>query len=73
MIPEAFVVRGDVYKLVQHLLPLPLSGTQGLRFEKLPEEWFDYNMAFPTVTNFYSAPQDKTSENYDAARMAEGK
>ena len=51
---------------------LHTSGTQGLRFEKLPEEWFDYNMAFPTVTNFYSAPQDKTSENYDAARMAEG-
>ena len=63
----------EVYKLVQHLPPLPLSGTQGLRFEKLPEEWFDYNMAFPTVTNFYSAPQDKTSKNYDAARMAEGK
>lgn len=51
---------------------LHTSGTQGLRFEKLPEEWFDYNMAFPTVTNFYSVPRDKTSENYDAARMAEG-
>ena len=63
----------EVYKLVKYLLPLLLSGTQGLRFERLPEEWFDYNMAFPTVTNFYSAPQDKTSEDYDAARMAEGK
>ena len=39
-------------------LPSPLlqcSGNKGLRYEELPGEWFDYNKAFPTVTDFYGS------------------
>jgi hypothetical protein len=34
---------------------LPCSGSDGLRYEELPGEWFDYNKAFPTVTDFYGS------------------
>ena len=32
-----------------------------MRTEKLPDEWFDYNSAFSTVTDFYSREEDTTS------------
>jgi len=57
----------------EHSLSCLLSGSAGLRFEKLPEEWFDYNIAFPTVTDFYSKPEGTASESLDTTRLAEGK
>ena len=50
---------------------------EGLRFEELPDEWFDYNIAFPTVTGFYGSAStestgDTSSSELDSTRMAEG-
>ena len=62
-------------------LSLPFSGIEGLRYEQLPDEWFEYNNAFPTVTDFYgsstsSASLTKTSAepsfDLDTGKMAEG-
>ena len=61
------------------------SGSNGLRYEELPGEWFDYNKAFPTVTDFYGSssanPSPTPSEtadgetspsSMDTTKMAEG-
>ena len=57
------------------------SGGEGVRYEQLPGEWFDYNNAFPTVTGFYSSSPpglmetpttEPSSLNMDTTKMAEG-
>ncbi len=39
------------------------SGVSGLRLEKLPDLWFDYNDAFALVTQFYGGPLQRTADN----------
>lgn len=39
------------------------SGGDGLRYEELPGEWFDYNKAFPTVTDFYGSSTSSSSSS----------
>ena len=67
-----------VYMTVWLLL---FSGIEGLRFEELPDAWFDYNNAFPTVTGFYGSASTKSttqsqtgvsSAELDSTKMAEG-
>ncbi len=48
------------------------SGVSGLRLEKLPEEWFEYNKAFPTVTEFYGSAQTATADEGEAKRLDGG-
>ena len=61
------------------------SGSNGLRYEELPGEWFDYNKAFPTVTDFYgsssanpfptpseTADGETSPSSMDTTKMAEG-
>ena len=38
--------------------------------ERLPNEWFDYNTAFQTVTDFYSCADSQSDPN--VSKMAEG-
>ena len=35
-------------------------GQSGVRTEQLPDEWFDYSMAFSTVTDFYDKDENTT-------------
>ena len=57
------------------------SGVEGLRYEELPGEWFDYNNAFPTVTGFYGTSlstahteaEGECSLDLDTSKMAGGK
>lgn len=57
------------------------SGIEGLRYEELPREWFDYNNAFPTVTGFYGTSPSMTRmeaeggcpHDLDTSKMAGGK
>ena len=39
------------------------SGQHGVRTEKLPDEWFDSNTAFSTVTDFYGAGESITAHS----------